>query len=208
MSRGDTRASYDRVAREYAARIYGELSGKPLDRELLDTLARETSGIIADLGCGPGHVARYLKDQGAQVCGVDLSPGMVAEARRLNPDIPFIVGDLAALPVADGAWGGVAAFYSLIRLSRAELPRAAREIKRALRPGGMVLLAFHRGTETVHLDDWWGEAVSVDFNFFQTAEVVEALAASGFLIEHIWEREPYPDVEHPSRRAYVLARKP
>lgn len=204
----DTRTSYDRVAREYAERIYGELAGKPLDRLLLDDLAREANGVIGDLGCGPGHVARYLRDWGADVCGVDLSPAMVAEARRLNPDLPFLVGDLRALPVLDGAWGGAAAFYSLIHLTRAELPRAVREIRRVLCPGGLALVAFHRGSETLHLDEWWGETVSVDFNFFQTTEIVEAFTAGGFQIEQVWEREPYPGVEHPSQRAYILARKP
>lgn len=208
MRRTETRTSYDRVAAEYAARIYDELAGKPLDRELLDALAQQVTGVIGDLGCGPGHVARYLRDHGAAVCGVDLSPGMVAEARRLNPEIPLLAGDLLSLPVADRAWGGAAAFYSLIHLTRDELPHAAREMRRVLRAGGLALVAFHRGTETIHLDEWWGEAVSVDFHFFQTDEMVEALAAGGFRIEQVWERKPYPGVEHPSQRAYVLARKP
>lgn len=208
ISRIETRTSYDRVAPEYAARIYGELAGKPLDRELLDALARQVSGVIGDLGCGPGHVARYLAERGAAVCGVDLSPGMVAEARRLNPEIPFLAGDLLSLPVADRACGGAAAFYTLIHLTRDELPRATGEMWRVLRPGGLALVAFHRGTETIHFDEWWGETVSVDFHFFQTAEMVEALAAGGFRIEQVWEREPYAGVEHPSQRAYVLARKP
>ena len=208
MRRIDTRASYDCVARDYAERIYGELAGKPLDRELLDSLACQVAGVIGDLGCGPGHVARYLRDQGAEVCGVDLSPGMVAEARRLNPGLPLLTGDLLALPVPDGAWGGAAAFYSLIHLTRGELPQAVREMRRVLRPGGLALVAFHRGAETIHLDEWWGEAVSVDFHFFQTEEMTDALASGGFTVERVWEREPYPGVEHPSQRTYILARKP
>ena len=54
--------SYDRVAEEYVARLFGELEHQPLDRQLLDRFAARVQviGTACDLGCGPGHVARYL----------------------------------------------------------------------------------------------------------------------------------------------------
>ena len=112
----DTRASYDRVAAEYTRRIADELAGKPLDREWLTrlaALAREL-GPVADLGCGPGHVTRFLADQGVVAVGLDLSPGMIAEARRLNPDLEFLEGDMRALPWPDATLGGLAALYSIL----------------------------------------------------------------------------------------------
>ncbi len=201
--------SYDRVAEPYAERLFEELSGKPLDCQLLDRLAESAGGIgpICDLGCGPGQVARYLHGRGAEVCGVDLSAGMVEQARRLNPGIPFVQGDMLALDIADETWGGIAAFYSLIHVPRPELGQAVGEMYRVLRPGGLALVAFHVGEETKHLEDWFGEPVSVDFFFFRPQEIKERLLAAGFVIEDVIEREPYPDVEHPSRRAYLYARK-
>ena len=82
------------------------------------------------------------------------------------------------------------------------------EVARVLRPGGVLLLAFHVGDETVHLDEWWGQPVSLDFRFFRPEEMADSLRKAGFEVEEIVEREPYPDVEHPSRRAYIFARKP
>ena len=78
------RESYDRLAEEYANRIADELQHKPLDRELLDRFARDVEGLgeVCDMGCGPGHVARYLRDAGASVFGLDLSPGMVEQAQE------------------------------------------------------------------------------------------------------------------------------
>ena len=202
--------SYDRVADEYVARIYDELRHKPLDRQLLDRFAdsvREV-GLACDMGCGPGQVARYLHERGAQVCGVDLSPEMVVRARRLNPGIDFQQGDMLALEVEDEAWAGIAAFYSIIHIPRSDVVRALRELRRVLRPGGQLLLAFHIGDEVKHLEEWWGYKVSVDFLFFRSDEMAGYLKSAGFTIEEIIERDPYPEVEHQSRRAYIFARKP
>jgi len=206
----DTQDSYDRVAAEYTARLYGELAHKPLDRALLDRLAAAVGkpGPICDLGCGPGHVARYLHDQGAQVLGIDLSPGMVAEAQRLNPDIPFFQDNMLALQVADESWGGIAAFYSILHIPREQVVDALREMKRVLRPNGLLLLAFHRGHETVHRDELFAVPVSLDFLLFEAAEMEGYLQAAGFEIEEVVERSPYPDVEHQSHRVYIFGRKP
>src|SRR5713101_5862065 len=99
MTMSDTQHSYDAVAEEYVARIVGELAHKPLDRELLDRFAMRVrdAGTVCDVGCGPGHVARYLHERGVNVIGVDLSPHMVELARQLNPGIEFAQGNMLAL---------------------------------------------------------------------------------------------------------------
>jgi SAM-dependent methyltransferase len=133
---------------------------------------------------------------------------MIEQARRLTPAVKFHQGDILALDVADGAWAGIAAFYSLIHIPNSDLPQALGELRRVLRPGGMLLAAFHIGDETVHLDEWWGHTVSVDFQFFRPDEMESRLREAGFVIEQTIERDPYPDVEHQSRRCYIFARRP
>ena len=208
--RTDLQASYDRVAEEYAERIFDELRHKSLDRALLARFAEETRGLgpVCDLGCGPGHVARHLHGLGVEVFGIDLSAGMVEQARRLNPQIEFLQGDMLSLDADDEAWGGIVAFYSIIHVPPEEVPRALRELWRVLKAGGVLLLSFHVGEETIHLDEWWGEEVSVDFYFFRPGEIEDCLAAAGFEVEEVIQRPSYKDVEHQSQRAYVFARKP
>jgi SAM-dependent methyltransferase len=202
--------SYDRVTPEYAARFFDELAHKPLDRALLDSFAEQVprSGPVADVGCGPGQIGRYLWGRGLGVVGVDLSPAMVAQAAQLTPEIPFRQGNMLALDVPDGAWAGIVAFYSAIHLAPAELPRGLGEFYRVLQPGGLLLLSFHIGTEPVHLDEWWGYAVDLDFYFYDRATVEAALAGAGFTLAAYVERPPYAPLEHPTRRMYLLARKP
>jgi len=206
----EIQASYDRIAAEYVRRIFDELEHKPLDRQLLDRFVARVKGVVpaCDLGCGPGQVARYLHERGVRVSGVDLSPVMVNHARRLNPGIEFRQGDMLSLDDEDGTWDGIAAFYSIIHVPRHRVVGALREIKRVLRPGGLLLLAFHIGDDILHLDDWWGQKVSVDFFFFQPEEMRGFLESAGFEVEEMIEREPYPEVEHQSRRAYLFANKP
>lgn len=201
--------SYDRVAADYTARIADELAGKPLDRALLHAFAEQAGalGPVADLGCGPGHVAAFLAAAGAAVVGFDLSSGMIDQARRRYPALDFRQGDLRSLDAADATYGGVIAFYSIIHLAEGELDPAFAEWRRALRPGGLALVAFHIGDSVVHLDEWWDHPVDLDFRFLPVEWVTSALERAQFTIEALLQRSPYPGVEHPSQRAYVLARK-
>src|SRR5512147_2751301 len=169
----NTQTSYDHVAAEYAERYKDEMDDKPFDRDCLDRLAREVGelGPVCDLGCGPGQIARYLHRQGVKTLGVDLSAKMVAEARRLNPSIHFHQGNMLTLPDEDNSWGGIAAFYCIIHIPRKQIVDALREMKRVLKPGGMLLVTFHIGTEIEHVDNFFDKSVNLDFAFFQPSEM-------------------------------------
>jgi len=207
----DLQASCDRLAEEYAYRFWNETEKKPFDQKMLDWLAEKANGlgIICDLGCGSGQVARYLYSRGAIVCGIDLSSEMVRQAQCLNPDIPFQQGNMIALTeVADGTYGGIVSFYSIVHIPRIAVKRTLRELRRVLCPQGILLLAFYVGQEVIHLDELWGEKVSVDFVLFETEEMKGCLRAAGFELEEVIERDPYPDIEYQGRHAYIFARRP
>jgi SAM-dependent methyltransferase len=204
------RACYDAVAREYAERFAGELAHKPLDRELLSRFASEVrgSGPVYDLGCGPGQTTAFLHDCGVTVRGLDLSAELLREAGRRRPDVEFEQGDMLALPCADACLAGVSAFYAIVHFSPAGLRRALAEMCRVLRPGGRLLLAFHIGEGSIHVEEFLGCAVTLDFVLFAPPSVTSELVHAGFADVEVIERAPYPEVEHPTRRAYVFARKP
>jgi SAM-dependent methyltransferase len=202
------RRGYATVARAYREHLASELDGKPLDRAFLDAFAeRCRGGGIVDVGCGPGHVAAYLAARGAQVEGVDLSPAMIEEAVASHPGIAFRAADMFALPYDAGTVTGIVAFYAIVHLRSDELVAPFREFARVLAPGGLAAVAFHAGETTVHVDELFGCATSLDFMFHPPAAVERAFGEVGFMIEARLDREPYPDAEHPSRRTYLLARR-
>lgn len=218
----DTRATYDAVARRYADEFGPDLADKPLDRALLSALAEmaraggEATPLVADLGCGPGYEARHLASCGLAVRGVDLSPAMVDEARRRHAGVAglaFEVGSLLALPFADGSLAGAAAFYSIIHLPPEARATAYREIARVVRAGGVVLASFHvssmeyRPGMRRHLDEWWGERVSLDGYFLAPEEVRAGFEAAGFALAARLDRGPATAREFPSQRCYMVLRR-
>ena len=204
----DIRASYDSAANAYVEHLFTELEQKPLDRHFLNRFAEAVRGhgLVADLGCGPGHVAKYLHEQGVDICGIDLSPEMVRCAARLCPGLEFRVGDMSSLDLPDASLTGIVAFYSIVHFEPLELDTIFRECRRVLARDGTMLLAFHIGDETVHVDDLWGQAVDLDFRFHRPSDVITRLKAADLIVIESVEREPYQDVEYPSRRCYLLAR--
>ena len=202
------RESYDSAAEAYAEQLARELEKKPLDRHLLNRFAEETRGrgLVADLGCGPGHVARYLHDQGVEVIGIDLSSEMIRVAAERNPGVSFRVGDIHRLDLADGALAGAIAFYSIVHTEPSSLAPFLQEVRRVVVPGGIMIIAFHIGDQIVHVDDLFGAKVSLDFYFHAPSQVIQACRSAHLaVIEHV-EREPYENAEHPSRRCYLVAR--
>jgi SAM-dependent methyltransferase len=139
-------------------------------------------GPVADVGCGAGDVTRTLNDLGVQTFGVDLSPQMVALARRRYPDLRFEVGSMLALDVPDGSLGGELASYSIIHVPWERRGAVFAEFRRVLAPGGQVMLVFQVGDEHRRRDEVDGVAISLDWYRQQPDEVADLLAASGFQV--------------------------
>lgn len=201
-----TRDSYDTVAATYAAKFGDELDGKPLDRALLAAFAETVSGPVADLGCGPGHLTAHLHRLGLDAVGVDLSPEMIAVARRTHPGLSYQIGDFTGLDRATGSLGGIVAFYSIIHLPDEQLPVAFAEFARVLAPTGQLLIAFQVGAdERLHQTDWHGHGVHLDHYRRRPDTVADLLTAAGFEVRGRLVREPEP--AESAQRCYLLARQ-
>lgn len=203
-------AAYDALAGAYAEQLLAELDRKPFDRWLLERLATSAPGPIADVGCGPGHIAFHLAQAGAEVTGFDLSPAMVREAAHRFPQLAVEVADLRHLPLpaGEGGWGAIVAWYSFVHLAGSELTPVIQQLAEVLRPGGWLAVAVHVGDEVVHQTELWDTAIDVHWVFHDPEEVVAAFAAAGLVDVEWYRRGPHPEAEAATERLYVLGRRP
>lgn len=163
-------------------------------------------GPVADVGCGPGHVTAHLRSLGLAAFGVDLSPGMVEVARRDHPGLRFDIGTMTALESADGALGGIVAWYSIIHTPPEWLPTVFAEFHRVLAPGGHLLLGFHVGDERRRKEKGYsGHAMSLDVHLLPPDRIAESAIRAGLVVDATLIREPE---SAPIPQACLLVRKP
>jgi ubiquinone/menaquinone biosynthesis C-methylase UbiE len=201
---------YDTVAKEYAETFSGEHEKKPKDQEILRRFSKEIEDKkpVWDFGCGPGQTAKYLKDLGIEISGLDLSEKILEQARTIHPEINFRKGNILELEFDDDSIAGVVAFYAMVHFTEEQAGIAFREIFRVLQPGGLFLFTYHIGRETIHVEEFLGKKIDIDFMFFNTDFISNCLKKTGFKNIEIIERAPYLGVEYESRRAYAFALKP
>ena len=201
---------YDTVAKEYAEEFADEHEKKPKDQEILLRFAQEIGDRkpVWDFGCGAGQTSGYLKNLGVEISGLDLSGKILKQARTFHPEIPFRKGNILELEFGDDSIAGVVAFYAIVHFTQEQVGTAFQEVFRVLQPGGVFLLTCHIGDQTLQIDEFLGRKVDIDFMFFTTDSISTCLKDSGFEKIEVIEREPYPEVEYESRRAYVFAAKP
>jgi ubiquinone/menaquinone biosynthesis C-methylase UbiE len=146
------RLAYDTVAADYAVHLPDTRAETRLDLAMVDAFAdavrEEDDPRVLDAGCGTGRMSRYLAGRGCRVRGVDLSPAMVAQARRTHGDLSFVVGSLTDLPFPDRQFAGVMLWYSIIHTPADGQARIFAEAARVLRPAGHLLVGFQAGAGT------------------------------------------------------------
>ncbi|WP_411082772.1 class I SAM-dependent methyltransferase [Streptomyces sp. cmx-18-6] len=159
-------------------------AGSAAHRASLDGLLERLSpgSRVLDVGSGTGRpTAQALAGAGHRVVGVDVSPVMTALAARQVPDAEFLCADIRDLPLADGEFDAVCAYFSLLQLSRDDQKELLGRLVRAVRPGGRLVVA----TVPVDVADvdavFMGQPVRV--SSFGAAEFTALAAGAGTVVE-------------------------
>jgi len=125
--------------------VYATRSLAPVEVMILVRYREALSGRVVEVGCGAGRVLGYLVDLGGEVCGIDLSPDMVAYCRRTYPAADVRVGDAAALgDVIPGPFDAIVAANNLVDVFDDGRRRAVlAEFGRLLAPDGVLIFSSH-----------------------------------------------------------------
>ncbi|GAB1814368.1 class I SAM-dependent methyltransferase [Mycobacterium sp. MUNTM1] len=206
-----TRAGYDRIAEPYAQRFHRHLDDKPLDLAMLHAFATLVAMThnkhVVDVGCGTGATTQILCSHGVDAYGIDLSPKMIDQALRLNPDLSFQVGSMTDLDAQDASVGGVCAWYSIIHIPDEHLNNVFHELARILIPGGILLLAFQIGDQPRILHEAFNHQVELTFSRRQPDDVARRLERAGLHPYADLVRQPDNDGFESTAHAYIIARK-
>jgi SAM-dependent methyltransferase len=205
-----TRDSYDALAAEHADVVGAGMDDRPLDRALFAAFAELVraggNGSVADVGCGAGRVTSLLSQLGLDAFGIDVSPGMVALARRSYPELRFAEGSMLALDLPAADLGGLLAYYSIIHIPWEQRPQVFAGFHRVLAPGGLLMLVFQIGDEVRHRDELLGTPVSINWYRQRPDDVANLLREAGFEMWVTAVREH--EGTEKTAQGYVLARKP
>jgi SAM-dependent methyltransferase len=205
-----TREAYDAAADTYADLFRDSLRDSPLDRAMLAVFAEAVTASgnirVADLGCGPGHVTAYLAGLGLALSGVDASPAMVELARRACPGLPFEVGSMAELSLADGVLGGALSRWSIIHTPPQDVPSILAEVARVLAPGGHLLICFSASEGPAHPAQVFDHTVAPAYRWWPD-HLAALLRAAGLTEVARLIGEPEPTDRRQFKGVHLLARK-
>jgi len=198
-----TRASYDIVAASYARLIPDAHDGRPLDAAIMRAFAELAEGPIGDLGCGTGRITQHLHELGLDAFGVDLSDGMLEQARKLHPHLNFTQGDITNLDLGDDSLGGAVVWYSTVHMPAETVPW--QEFHRVVKPGGHLLHAFKLGDRKQHLSHAYGHDVDLDVYWHDIDETVRNATEAGF--NEVARLQRQKGVHEGGPQAFLLLRK-
>jgi SAM-dependent methyltransferase len=191
MSRGtdedilETIAFYERAAERFAARWADRAVMKPhLDRfaELLGP-----SALVVDLGCGPGHDCQELIERGLRVIGLDFALAELRIGQVLYPQADFVRQDLRRLALRSESLDGAWTCASLLHIPRRQIRSVLGEIRRVLKPDGVLFTSMQRGRGQARMnnpDQEYGTDMRRLYVYYPPDRWHSLLEEAGFALLH------------------------
>lgn len=183
MTLSTVSTAYGALSTEYIEHFGSIDAAAEADRNLVLAWARELTGSVIDVGCGPGQWTHFLSLHGIEIEGIDPTREFVVAAQRRYPELHFRVAQAEQLGGGAASLGGILSWYSLIHIDPELIDFSLNEFARCLRPGGGLALGFFEGPELVSFDH------AVTTAYYWPAEVLcERVEASGFTITSTHKR--------------------
>lgn len=194
-------AVFDAVAESYDD-AYPHKSGQIIATQwLVDRLPAGPR--VLDLGCGTGvPTAEMLTETGHQVLGIDVSTGMLDQARRTVSAGAFLQRDMRGLDDSLGVFDAAAVFHSLSMLPRADIPGVLGSLRAVLRPGAPVAIGMAEGDLDDSPQRLLGQQVRL--TAYPLADLVATVSGAGLHVIEVDAEEYEPAGDTPAERHLYL----
>lgn len=205
------RLAYDAGADEYAVAFRSTEPEQPIELAMVDHFAESLPGQrrVLDAGCGAGRFLPILAGLRCEVEGLDLSSGMIRNARAAHPSFATQVGTLTDLPFESASFDGYFSWYSTIHSAGQDLQDLLQEAHRVLRPAGSILVAFQSGDGVQDLSESYrrrGYDLSL-LRYLRSPELMaHELTSAGFTVTVRLERGPVGDREIGNQAVLIATR--
>ncbi len=182
-----TQATYNKVAQQYWEKVTRADQYNSSYAAFCQLLPQKAK--VFELGCGPGNVTQYMlnKRPDLHYTASDLSPNMLALAKKHNPHAHFLQLDCRNIATLNQKFDAIIGAFVLPYLNKTECATLISDCAKALTPKGMLYLSTMEGDEDqsgFEHTSFSGED-QVYINYHQEAFLRECLAENGFEILHL-----------------------
>ena len=198
---------YDNTHKDYFNKYIDELEKKPYDKDFLTRLISlmNKNDSILDIGCcSTAQQARFFRDNGLIVTGIDLSEKCIETAKQNFSGINFLKMDMLEMDFNHESFHAINAFYSIIHIPNENLDKLFLSFNRILKCKGKVAIAVHAG-------DFYGyyneNEIPVFYRTYTQSDLRVILNKHGFKLIEIEQRQAIYDFEFQSERIYLIAEK-
>ena len=165
------------------ASIYAKYSEDQLMQFQLSRFESLLSGKrILDAGSGSGRDVEYFLEDGFKPIGVDLSLGLIKEAKKRVPKGEFLKQDFRKTKFKDNSFDGIWSVTSLIHLPKEEIKKTLKEFHRLLDKDGIVYISVKKGTGSKEIKKEKYNNEPRTFYFYEQIEMEELVKEFGFKI--------------------------
>lgn len=182
----ETIAIYDDHAVAYADAIEGRADLEQIS-SFLELIP--PGGTVVDVGCAAGRDTAIFAERGFKAIGIDLSKGLVDQAKQRHPKLAFIKADMRQMPFDDGSVDGIWARAALVHMeTTADAQQALQEFLRVLKPGGVISVRVKarrpQDPETGYEADKLSGGVTRGFRYYTLEEITGYAKQAGFDVMH------------------------
>lgn len=172
---------------KYAKNFENQFMDLKLYRHLFDEYFKfiKPGDTLLDLGCGPGNVAKYLKDKdnSLNLIGVDLSKEMIALAQKNVKDAQFIVNDIRNISFNENQFDGIIASFCLPFLYDNEAVSFIEKIAKYTRKNGYIFLSTMMGNKHGFEKTSFSEDNIMFFNYYSEKFLMSQYEKNGLFVE-------------------------